>query len=320
MYFLLLTALLFSFDAFSQATDICDFIKMPNCRGVTKQLRRTSASSIPSTTTAMSMNPANVSFDRGVGLDMTAQPGNPLLFGLSTGTGKMGGALISGSIENSFFGNRAPEIAEVQAEREHSFKQYRNKKLAVALGARLINNKKASIDIGVIAKRHPEIKKINPGIGLSGRLWKISFGVSYYKDDYFIDLTKLTDPSTQLPYTEKSLSENFNVVTYTIGTRIGDLGIDYGVINTSKIDFYEDPTTISIFSASYHYNNFLLSGAIRQEHSQAPIIVNGLAEEEDDKSSVYAGLQYSINAHIIIGLQYNYFLLKEPSFSATFFL
>lgn len=320
MYFLLLTALIFSFNAFSQATDICDFIKMPNCRGVTKQLRRTSASSIPSTTTATSMNPANVSFDRGVGLDIMAQPGNPLLFGLSSGTGKMGGALINGSIENSFFGNRAPELPEVQAEREHAEKQYRNKKLALAVGARLINNKKVSLDLGVIAKRHPEIKKINPGIGLSGRIWKISFGASYYKDDYFIDLNKLINPDTGLAFPQKSISEDFNVTTYTVGTRIGDLGLDYGVINTSKIDFYEDPTTISIFSASYHYNNFLLSGALRQEHSQAPIIVDGIPEREDDKHSVYAGLQYSVNAHIIFGVHYNYFLLKEPSFSATFFL
>ena len=320
MYLILLTSLIFSFDAFSQATDICDFIKMKNCRGVTKQLRRTSASSIPSTTTAMSMNPANVSFDRGIGLDIMAQASNPLLFGLSTGTGKMGGALINGSIENSFFGNRAPELSYVQADRELANKQYRNKKLALAVGARLISNKKASLDLGVIVKRHPELKKINPGVGISGRIWKISFGASFYKDDYFIDLSKQINPDDQLPYTEKSISEDFNVTTYTIGTRIGDLGLDYGVINTSQIDFYEDPTTISIFSASYHYNNFLLSGAFRQEHSQAPIIIDGLPERQDDKSSVYAGLQYSINAHIILGLHYNYFLLKEPSFSATLFL
>lgn len=320
MYFFFLTALFFSLDAFSQATDICEFIKVPNCRGVTRQLRRTSAGSIPSTTTAMSMNPANVSFDRGIGLDIMAQASNPLLFGLSTGTGRMGGALINGSIENSFFGNRAPEEPYAMADRVDASKQYRNKKLSIALGARLLQNKKVGLDLGVIVKRHPEVKKINPGVGLSGRIWKISFGASYYKDDYFIDLSNRYQPGTNIPYPEDSIQEKFNVTTYTVGTRIGDLALDYGVINTSKIDLYEDPTKISIFSASYHYNNFLLSGAVRKEHSNAPAIKDGLPEREVDKQSVYSGIQYSVNAHIILGLHYNYFLLKEPSLSLTLFL
>lgn len=320
MYFILLSVLAFSFNAYSQATDICEFIKVPSCRGVTRQLRRTSAGSIPSTTTAMSMNPANVTFDRGVGLDIIGQSGNPLLFGLSTGTGKMGGALINGSIENSFFGNRAPEDAEAFLERYGADKQYRNKKISLAIGGRLISNKKAGLDLGIILKRHPEIKKINPGIGLSGRIWKISFGASYYKDDYFIDLTKLTIPGTGLPFPTKNIQEKFNVTTYTVGTRIGDLALDYGIINTSKIKFYDEETKISIFSASYHYNNFLISGALRKEHSNAPIVEDGILKAEDDKSEIYTGLQYSINSHIIIGVHYNYFLLKEPSLSATLFL
>ena len=320
MYLILVSILLFSVDAFSQATDICEFIKMPSCRGVTRQIRRTSAGSIPSTTTAMSMNPANVTFDRGLGLDIMAQASNPLLFGLSTGTGKMGGALISGSIENSFFGNRAPEEPYAMADRIQGHKQYRNKKIGVALGARLISNKKAGLDIGIIAKRHPEIKKINPGIGLSGRVWKLSFGVSHYKDDYYIDFRNLTQPNSNLPFPIKELQEDFTVTTYTVGTRIGDLALDYGVINTSKIDFYEDKTSISIFSASYHYNNFLLSGALRTENSSAPEIKDGIPRDNDEKSSIYTAIQYSVNAHIVLGIHYNYFLLKEPSLSATFFL
>ena len=67
-----------------QAADICDLINIPNCPGVTKQLRRTTFPTAPSNTTAVNLNPANVSFDRGMGLDLMYQSSNPLLFSIAS--------------------------------------------------------------------------------------------------------------------------------------------------------------------------------------------------------------------------------------------
>ena len=306
-----------------QAADICDLINIPNCPGVTKQLRRTTFPTAPSNTTAVNLNPANVSFDRGMGLDLMYQSSNPLLFSIASGTGKMGGALISGSMDNSFFGNRLPELNESLLERQENNKQFRNKKIGFALGGRLFSRKNATLDLGIIFKRHPEVKQINPGGGLSGRLWKIHFGASFYQDDSYVDLTKVIDTSTNLPYSatyqKDFLKEKFTVSTYTVGTRLGNLALDYGTIR-SNLDFYGKPTNITLISGAYHFGNYLFNLALRKEKSQVPEYDDGVLVEKKNKSETYAGVQYSINKHIIFGLNYNYFLLREFSLSATLFL
>ena len=235
----------------------------------------------------------------------------------------MGGALISGSMDNSFFGNRLPELNESLLERQENNKQFRNKKIGFALGGRLFSRKNATLDLGIIFKRHPEVKQINPGGGLSGRLWKIHFGASFYQDDSYVDLTKVIDTSTNLPYSatyqKDFLKEKFTVSTYTVGTRLGNLALDYGTIR-SNLDFYGKPTNITLISGAYHFGNYLFNLALRKEKSQVPEYDDGVLVEKKNKSETYAGVQYSINKHIIFGLNYNYFLLREFSLSATLFL
>jgi hypothetical protein len=304
------------------ATDICDVIKIPNCPGVTKQLRRTTFPTAPSNASALNLNPSNVSFDRGVGLDLIYQSSNPLLYTLASGTGKMGGALISGSMDNSFFGNRAPELAEDLLNRQDHNQQFRNKKLTAAIGAKLYSRPNVGFDIGLIFKRHPEIRNINMGAGFSGRLYFLHFGASTYLDDAFVDLNKqntATGNTYASEYGKEAYKEKFTVTTYTVGTRIMNFAIDYGVIR-SKLDFYARPTNITLISTAFHHGNFLYNLAFRNEDSSVPAYKAGKLIAKDKKSEVYTGVQYSVNEHLIFGLNYNYFLLQEFSFSTTLFL
>lgn len=315
----LLFLMLFPLVAFGTESDICDILNLPNCRGVTRQMRRNTFQTAPTTSTASNINPANVSFDRGFGVELLAQSGNPLLFSATSGTGKMGGALISGAMDNTFFGNRVPEVDENFLHRSEEDLQYKNKKLTFALGAKLTAQKNAGLDVGVLLKRHSEIKKVNPGVGISGRLWLIHFGASVYKDDTFIDLK---NSSLGQSIGEDSLQESFTITTYTVGTRIKNLAIDIGTIQ-SKLKFYDnEPTKILLYSASFNFRNFLFNAALRKEHSQAQSYnyKTEELEEEEDKSAMYYGLQYSVNKHIIFGLNYNYFLLKEASATVTLFI
>ncbi len=311
-----------STECLAASTDVCEFLKLPNCHGVTRQLRRSSFPTSPSSTTAANLNPANVSLDRGIGLDIMYQPKNSLLFGLSSGTGKMGGALISGSIENSFFGNRAPELDEEMADRMVNDKQYRNKKFTFAIAAKLFSQKNYGLDAGLILKRHPLIKKINPGFGLSGRLWKFSFGASSYKDDYFVDLTKFSPIGATQTYSElsgkKSIQDTYTVTTYAMGLRVWNFAFDYGLIK-SKPDFYKDETVITIYSSSFNYKNLLLNLAVRNESSNTYDNIDERLKVKQP-SNIYSGVQYSINDHILFGVHYNYFLLNEMSISTTLFI
>lgn len=288
----------------STPPDLCDILDLQNCSGVSKQGRRSSALSLPSPSTSSLLNPATTSFDRGLGVEAIHQSGNPVIFNVASGTGKVGAALISTSMENTFFSNRIYELDEEYLQRKKSKKQYRNKKVSLALAAKLWRKKSFAIDAGVILKRHSEIKRVNPGVGVSGRVGPITFGASVYQDDFHLE---------QISYQER-----FHVVTYTIGTKIKNLNLDYGVIST-KYEQDQANTRVNLVSASYIAGDFLFNLALRNENSPAPKFVDGSLRYQQSKSDLYGGVQASLGRYLIVGVNYNYFLLDEVSTMATLF-
>ncbi len=312
--------------SFAKATDVCEYLNLPNCRGITKQLRRNTFQSAPTSSTATNLNPSNVRFDKGLGVEAIAQANNEVLFGLASGTGKMGGALISGSMDNTFFGNRTPEDDEAILERFQDKKQFKNQKLTLALGGRLFSQPQFGLDVGVILKRHSKIRKINSGVGISSRVWIFHFGASTYRDDYDLDMS--VEGPYGVPYSvlwnQKTFQESFQVTTLTGGMRIKNLAFDVASVN-SKLDYYRDfqgvpETRILLYSASFYYGDFLLSAAMRKEHSGSKVFYPpDTVGSEIDKTSPFYGIQYSWGKHVIFGVMYNYFLLKEYSAALALF-
>ena len=304
MNFIFIILFFMTSHAFSASRDICDILDLQNCSGVSKQGRRSSALSLPSPSTSVLLNPANTSFDRGFGIEAIHQTGNPVVFNVATGTGKVGAALISTSMENTFFGNRVPESDEDYFRRKKDKKQFRTKKITLALGGKLLRKKNFALDAGVILKRHSEIKRVNPGAGLSGRVGPLTFGTSVYQDDFHIELT--------------DYQEKFTVITYSVGTKIKNLSLDYGVIST-KYEQDAINTKVTLTSASYIAGDFMFNLALRNENSPAPKFVNGELRYQESKSDVYGGVQASLGRFLIVGVNYNYFLLEEVSTMATLF-
>lgn len=324
-YLFLFTVLILTSEAQAQSKDICDIIKIPNCPAVSRQMRRSSMQSVPSPSIAASLNPANTTFDRGIGLETIFQPGNSVAWGFSSGTGRIGGALISSSLENSFFGNRIPEPDAQYLERNKHKKQYEHNKNSLALGARLFGKNKYNLDVGIILKRHKEIKTINPGAGVSGRLWFLTFGYSAYKDDFLIKLEDIQG-GTLFGYDavvaslgKPEYKESFTVQTLTFGTRIKDFSIDYGLI-TSNYKYIEAQQT-RIIAMSYAYRKFLFNFAQRHDKSMLPKYEDGMLNYNKlEDTNYYGGVQYSLGKHVIVGVAYNYFMLRDVSLNATFFL
>lgn len=281
--------------------------------------------SVPSPSIAASLNPANTTFDRGLGLELIYQPGNTVAWGFSSGTGRIGGGLISSSLENSFFGNRIPEANAHYLERNEDQKQYEHNKNTIALGGRLFGKNKYNLDVGVLAKRHKEIKKINPGVGVSGRLWFLTFGYSAYKDNFMIKLEDVGSgpllgyDAVVASLGEPEYKESFTVQTVTFGTRIKDLSIDYGII-TSNYKYIEAQQT-RLIALSYAYKKFLFNFAQRHDNSMLPKYEDEtLNFDKLEDTNYYGGVQYSLGKHLIVGTAYNYFLLRDVSVNATFFL
>lgn len=302
LFFFILTLVLVPLRV--DANEICDLLDLKNCAGVTKQGRRSSLLSLPSPTTSTILNPATVSFDRGLGVEVIHQSGNSLVFSLASGTGKIGGALISSSLENTFFGNRVYEATEDYFRRNEEKKQFKTNKMNLAVGLKLIRKKNVALDVGLIFKRHSEIKKVNSGVGLSGRLGPITLGASLYQDDFHIK---------SIDY-----SERFSVATYSVGTKYRNFSIDAGVIKT-RYDRDEMDTTIHLYAGSFIYRNFMFNLAYRNEISPTVKYIDGKLEEKKSTGDYFTGVQTSLGQHLIVGINYNYFLLGETSLSGTIF-
>lgn len=317
----LLLSLIFTWSFVSQAKSLCDLLNLKNCSKVTRQSRRSSMSSLPGPATSAASNPATVSFDRGLGIEAIAQSGNKTLLGLASGTGRIGAALISSSLENTFFSNRVPELEGDYRYRLKEDKHYDTQKLSLALGARLWNSENFTLDSGIILKRHSEVKDINLGAGLSGRFHFLSFGISAYRDDLFLDYTRI-NPQTGVPYSvatgKESYQEKFTVMNSFVGLKWKNLNVDYGLIE-SEYKFEGEKTRISILAFSYVFGNNLLNVAFRDETSPRKILEDDVLREKKNKSDFFWSYQRSIGKHLILGLNYNYFLLEEVSVIGTLF-
>lgn len=303
--------------AWADAPTLCDILETPNCEGVSKQGRRSSSLSLPSPATSANVNPATTSFDKGFGIEFIHQSHNHVVFNLVTGTGKLGGALISSSLENAFFGNRVVELDEVHVKRQKQDKQYDSKKLNLALAGKLVRREHFALDAGLIFKRHSEVKKINPGFGLSGRLGPLHIGASVYNDDLFLNLKD----SIYYPfYGQDSYSERFLVQAYSVGSKIGNFSFDTGLIRTNYKFYDHEDSKIYIYSGSFFYKNILFNLAVRNEMTPGLKYIDGELKEKKTLSSTFAGVQLSLGKRLIIGVNYNYFLLNETSFAATIFI
>lgn len=317
----MIAIILILFSSIYQASaqdDHCSYFKY--CGNATQS---STSKSQPSSSTSANFNPSNISNIKGLGVETLYQPNNPVGFNLITGNGKVGGALITPSAENSFFGNRSIEIDDVYAFRRIEKKRYRTKKINVALGAKIVKGRDYALDLGISVKRNPDVKKFNPGVGFSARLWFLNFGAFLYKDDTKLNLENYIDPQTGLDYQTKygasTYTESFTAMTLSVGTQIGSLSLDAGMIK-SQYKFYQNPTEIVIYSSAYQHKNFLFNLAYRKESSDNLKEKDGLLFIERDKSDYYGGVQYLWNKHVTTGIAYNNFLVHDISFTLTLFL
>lgn len=299
---------------------LCDYFGW-NCDGKPGgSAGRSSSQSLPSQSTAANLNPSNVRYAKGFGIETLWQPNNPLIFSFATGTGKLGGALITQSYENSFFGNRVVELDDDLLSRHRNGYRYSNNKYNFAGGIKTIDSKWLSLDLGVMGKFNQDTRRLNLGMGASGRLGILTFGASYYNDDVLVDLKNAADPYTGQLYSTVHNGthywERFQVETYSIGTKIKSFNFDYGIIKT-RYAFYTEHTRIYLYSLSWSLKRFQFNGAIRKEYSPNQLYEDGHMITQRRKDALYLGSQFTVNKNILTGINYNYFLLNELSFTGT---
>lgn len=316
--------LIFSTSGFAApATDICEILKTENCAGVSRQNRRANAQSLPSTTSASQFNPANVSHDRGLGVEAMYLPGQSPTIGLVAGTGKAGAALVSTNQENGFFSNRTLELDSDFLKRRDDVEPFDSDKYGLAIGAGLLKNRNISWDVGVLGKYNTVSKRVNGGVGTSLRVWVFSLGLSSYSDDQVLKFGNKLDPTSQNSYATlfdaSEYHERYTVHTAFGGVRLGKLFLDTGVIRT-RYEFYGgEPSTIHLYSAAYIVDKFLFNVALRHENSPMPTYKNKELVYVQRKNDTYVAIQYSVGKNVVLGVHHNYYLLRELAVSGTVF-
>ncbi len=297
------------------ADDHCSYFKY--CGTASPAKTSSSSSSSPS------LNPSNIARVKGLGVETLFQTRNDIGFSVVTGTGTVGGALISSSGENSFFGNRSLELDEDYLARYREKKRYKNNKIGLAIGLKVYDKKNTNFDVGISLKRHKDIRKINPGLGFSANYKIITVGAHVYRDDVRLELKNYFDPYSgqyyAVKYNSPTYDESYIVKTFSLGIKLSSLTFDVGHISTNY-KFYNDPTDITIYSLGYTNKDFHVTAAYRTEISRNRSIQEDTLTFEPEKSDYYLGVQYMAFKHLMFGIGYNTFLMKELSATMTIFL
>lgn len=279
--------------------------------------------SLPSSDLSTNFNSSNASQLTGFGTELVYLPHNGLGVSLLTGSGNVGAAFLSSNSENSFFGNRAIEIDEIYLKRRIDKKKYKTKKRSFALGVKIINEENVGFNIGLSVKRNSEIKKINPGGGISFRFGLFNMGASLFINDTKIELGDYVNPRTNILYKDEfknsTYEESFLVKTFSAGLHFGFLSLDAGLIRT-KYDFFPNSTSIVLLSGVMHFEKFNLNLAHRAETSDNLKEKNGKLHSGREKKDIYGGGKYLLSPNVHMGLAYNLFLVNDISFRLTILL
>lgn len=310
----LLVLLFLSTTPVLAADDSCAYFKY--CGGA-------NPTNTSSSTTSPSINPSNIARIKGLGLETLIQQNNPLGFSLVTGTGNVGAALVSSSSENSFFGNRSLELDADYYFRYRDKVRYQNKKLSFAFGAKILDRNNIDLDVGISLKRHSQLKKINPGVAFSLKFPWLTFGAHIFKDDVKLELQDYRNPYTGFLYSETynstTYQENYLVTALTMGLKIQKLTFDIGYLQT-RYKFYNEDTTVMIYSLGYTIKNLHINAALRSEISPNLAVKDEYMIIEKNKKFSFLGLEYMLFKQLMLGVGYNTFLMNEYSATVTIFL
>ncbi len=272
-----------------------------------------STSANPTTSSRISINPSAVPVEKGMGIEAIDYK-NTFDFVVVKGLGRVGAAVSPSNSEQTFFGPPGLELPLTYLQRMQNQQKYPSQKITLATAINLYDNKRGGlehfeINLGVMGKYNTLTSKAFPGGGLKGVLGPFTFGYSSYSDE-----TQLDD---SLYGTNLKPVYDYRVETYSIGMFFGSLALDYSVLHLITTDTY----AVSLLTASLILPRAIITVANRTEDSTLPgyDFTTHTLTTQQIKKELFAGGQFSVTNSLMVGLFYNYYLLRELSLSATYF-
>lgn len=273
------------------------------------------------------INPAFVPIAKGFGAEFLLFDGS-VDVSLVKGLGRIGAAISPSNSEETFFGPPGVEAPDKLFERKEGRHKFESQKITLATAFGLYDNKSSglrrfSLNLGVMGKLNRQTSTINLGGGVSGVAGPFTFGYSRYNDETEVDMTLFGGTTKDLfPY---------SVETYSIGAFLGPLAIDYSVMNmrdeersnalTVPIGAFDNAANITVITATLLYERTLTTAAMRTENLTRASYNFETSQLElvDKKVEYFGGLQVLVADPLLLGVFYNYYLMRDISFGATLF-
>ena len=277
---------------------------------------RSSSSNNPSTGSQVRINPSVVPTDEGFGLEGQFYK-SEVDVALVRGTGRIGAAISPSNSEETFFGPPGFELTQDYLERKQDAKKLPSQKFTLSTAINLFNHQGSGLDsyslkLGFMAKYNKLTAGLSPGAGLSTIWGALSVGGSVYNDE--------TQLENNLFYPTRVMKLKYQVQTYNVGLFLSSLVLDYSQLTLTSDDLAE-PYKVTLMTASLMVADFIITAARRTEVSDRPLYSydTKLLETKKIKDDYFGGIQYRINKNIMVGVFYNYYLLRETSVSTTLF-
>ncbi len=267
------------------------------------------------------INPAVIPIAKGFGAEFLFFDGS-VDFALVKGLGRIGAAISPSNSDETFFGPPGFEYWGDFYQRKLAHHKYPNQKITLATAIGLIDNrasgmKKFTLNLGVMGKYNKISGAVFPGGGISGVAGPFTFGYSRYGDQTLVTTPELSpiQPAVTDTYT-------YNVETYSFGAFIESLAVDYSFLRVLG-ETASTRSSASVITATLLFKKSLLTAAMRTDKlaTGMPSFNYGTGQMDyvDTKVEYFGGIQYAIANPLLVGVFYNYYLVRDISIGATIF-
>ena len=288
------------------AHELCGFVKGQRTSGTPAK---------PSQSNSIRINPSAVPTEKAIGIEGIYYKGE-VDVALARGNGRVGAAISPSNSEETFFGPPGFESDVDLLERKQMAQKYPNQKTTLATAINLINVKgsglkKFSLNIGVMGKYHKPNSLVTGGAGITATLGPLSLGYSAYRDQAHYDGIDFGVP-------DEWIHEDYNVNTVSGGLFLGSIAIDYSLL---QVIVPNDVYQVRLLTGSLFLKRGIFTVATRSEDSARSAYsyaLNNLTTTRL-KNETFLGAKLTAGSHFMIGIFYNYYLLRELSLSATLF-
>lgn len=289
------------------AKEFCGFVK--------GQRKSGGSPAKPSQSNTIRLNPSAVPTEKMIGIEGIYYKGT-VDVALARGLGRVGAAISPSNSEETFFGPPGLESDLDLVDRKRNANKYVGEKTTLSTAVNLFETKgsglgRASLNLGVMGKYHKFDSSVTAGGGATFNVGPFSLAYSKYRDKVNLSQEDYGLPDVYTIY-------DYDVETMSGSMFLGSLALDYSLL------FMYPPGErweVRVVTASLFLKKGIFTAALRTEDSSRSSFNYALdtLSVSRQKSDTFLGAQLTAGSHLMVGIFYNYYLVREVSLAATLF-